>query len=280
MPKLDDLLKRLGVSEDVITAFEADELPENADDLITTAKTGLIAGLKTTADYKAAVKSETDAQYKRAIIKHIKEYNREHDLGYTDAQISAFKDFAEFLADAKEKHTPTPSGDETLKEQIKQLQARNKEVMKERDDYADKVAAAETAKEEAVKAATEQLQAETYYMGLVQSDAELNALDLPGKSKHLENLKKELFATVKISPDGTITKPDGNPFELSGKMVTKVDDLYKHLKNEYGLIKRSNAGTGKPAEPGAGAGGAGGKALEDTPEMQHMMKNLETAYRP
>lgn len=279
MPNHSELLERLGVPADVISAFEADEMPENIDDLIGKAKGGLVANLKTSQDYKDAIKRETDAQFKRTQIKFMKDYNREFDTKFTNAEIESFASFTDFIEAAKERHTPTPSGDDKLKEEVTSLKTRIKDILKERDDYAEKLMEAETAKEQAVKDATDKLQAETYYMNLVQSDKELIGLEVPGKDKILQAVKTEIFGNAKVMPDGTIQKPDGTPFEVNGKVVSKVDDLFKVTKEAYGLVKRSNAGTGNPAPAGAGQGGAGGVNIDDTPEMIHMRQQLENARR-
>jgi hypothetical protein len=269
----EQLLKSIGISDDIITAFTGETAPDNADELIAKARQSLFDLAKNSKDYKDHFQSEVDRAYKANIIKHIKDHNRLYDLGYTNAEMEKFASFADYLKEANDKITKHSVHDD----EVKSLRARLTDVLKERDELNDKIAAAQTEKEAAIKEATDRLQAESYYMQMVQNDKDLLELQLPNKDFLLKSVRKEIQESVKINPDGTISAHDGSPFEMNGRVVQKLDDFYKFKKEEAGLVKKSNAGTG--GNGAAPTGGAGGVDLDNHPDVVAAMQRLQSATR-
>ena len=243
---LEKLYDVLGIPKALIDAYSGDTLPDNHAEILESYNKSRFDLLKASPDFKSLLETERNQTFSKTQKRVIKDLNNEFGLDLTNSQIDEIKDFKDFVATLKGHfdEVSKPKTDDTTAKELQKYKEQVSELRKANSKLTDDIEASKVDTETKIKEATDQLKAETYYAGMITRDTDLGALNIPGKSFALDAIKQKIFNDVKIDGDGKIYAKDGTSFvhPSKNKVLSTVDELFGVLKEEAGLVKRSNAG--------------------------------------
>jgi len=249
MSKLEDFLKKIHVTDDVLTKLKS----EDEVDLDALSKTYI----ESRQDYfnssvlPEKIKLEVDKTVAGMTLKAIKHVNKTFGFGFTNTQMEEYKSIDEFMSEAEKLHKKniedlTKGQKDDLVKQVNDL----KEQVTVKQNELDKVI---SEKENEIKKAQDEkvreirtFKAKEYFHSLVSSDK--NLPDLPGKDFALENIREKIFSKYVVHEDGSIYNEDGtvpmHPDTSRPVAAKKIDDIYEYYKGIAGLVKLNNSGDG------------------------------------
>lgn len=277
------LAQELHVPEELIKAYEGDKVANNAKDLLQKYQSGRFEFFKASDDFKTALTSERDKTFKGTQLSIIKKINSELELGFTNKQMEEFEDVSDLMTAVKaniEKAAKSEKTDEKTLAALDKAKEKASDYKKELDALKANMEKLTQETEHRIAEARNEGLAKTYYHNLVSNDAELQALNVPGKSFTLDNIRDRIFKEVKVGPDGKVTALDGSKFTHPEKdvVVEKVDELFAYYKEKAGLVKRSNAGIDTPAPVGATSTPSGGNG-EPSAAAKQALAELQARRR-
>lgn len=275
---IDKLLEALHVPQELIDAYKAEKLPENAQELIQNYLKSREEFYKSTDDFKSMLQTERDKAFAGTQLSVIKSLNSALGINLTNSDIKDFKKVEDFIPRITEFYSKQieASGtktDEKLRTELNDYKTKMSEYKTLLDEAQTQLV---TVKEKATKEVEEfknSYEASSYFDKLVLSDEELMKLDIPGKDFAISSIKREIFSNFIINKDGTVLSKDGTKAIHPEKdtNVNNVSELFSYYKNKAGLIKRSNAGVkilGKDGKPLTGNEGISDAAAQKMRELQ------------